>query len=115
MSYARKTPLRLLPHLAEHARKASKSYGLPLSTYFGVLLWNFAMTPRRMSQEEEGRRTLARISVPCSIRPAVWSVAAEAIAQSGLSTNALIEALVAEEKRAARTQLCIKALTNPKS
>ena len=51
VGYARKTPLRMLPALADYARVRAGQLALPLSTYFGILLWNFSFHPRRMKPE----------------------------------------------------------------
>lgn len=97
MALARKTSLRLLPTLADFARGRARQLGLPLSTYFGLLLWNFSQAPERM-KPEPAAAAFARVHVPCSIRPQVWGVSREQIKKSGLNANSLVEALVAADR-----------------
>jgi hypothetical protein len=98
----------MLPALADYARVRAGQLALPLSTYFGILLWNFSFHPRRM-KPEPAAATFARVPVPCSIRPSVWGISAEHIRKSGLNPNSLIEALVAEDRAASQAGLWIKA------
>ncbi len=98
----------MLPPLADYARGRARQLALPLSTFLGVLLWNFSFHPRRM-KPEPAAAAFARVTVPCSIRPSVWGISTAHIRKSGLNPNSLIEALVAEDRAGAQNGLWIKA------
>jgi hypothetical protein len=100
--------LKLLPTLADYSRGRALQLGLPLSTYFGVLLWNFSSAPRKM-KPEPAAAAFARVHVPCSVRPRVWGVSRDMIRKSGLTANSLVEALVAEDRRGSQAGLWIRA------
>ncbi len=108
MALARRTPLKMLPTLAGFARARSRTLGITLSTYFGILLWNYSQAPRKM-KPEPAAAAFARVHVPCSVRAQVWGVTRDHIAKSGLSANSLVEALVAEDRAVPGSGLWIRA------
>ena len=110
MAYARRTPLKMLPTLAAFARQRANALGITLSTYLGILLWNYSQAPRKM-KPEPAAAAFARVHLPCSVRPQVWGVTRDHVATSGLNANSLIEALVAEDREGPVAGIWIRART----
>ena len=98
----------MLPNLAAFARVRSRQLGLTLSTYVGVLLWNYSQSPRKM-KPEPAAAAFARQPVPCSVRPQIWDATKDVLHVSGLNRNALIEALIAEDRASVGIGLHIRA------
>ena len=98
----------MLPPLAAFARARSRQLGLPLSTYFGVLLWNYSQAPERM-KPEPAAGAFAREHVPSSVNLSRWGVTPAIMRKSGLNRNALVEALVAEDRAHPGNGLHIRA------
>jgi hypothetical protein len=111
-AHARRTSLRLLPELAEHARQRAFQLGLSRSTFLGLLLWNFSHAPRKMKAVPK-LLAIVRLHVPCSIRPLIWKCARIEIGSSGLSANGLMESLIAEDRAGPQHGLWVIAAVHP--
>lgn len=97
-SSARGTPLKLLPHLAQHAAVRAVQLNLPLSGYVAILIWNQAQSPQPLHVEADSP-TRVRVNVPCYMRRSVAPLARMVARSAHLSINAAAEALIARDLR----------------
>ena len=100
------TPLRLLPALASASIARAGQLQQPYSAYIAILLSNQEQQPAALKAEPNSKR-LGRVHVPCSWRGDLRTRAGRLARATGLSTNALIEALIARDLRSPESSLTI--------
>lgn len=102
----RKTPLKLLPKIEEKVSPRATQLNLSVSGYIAILLWNQRQAPVRLHAEPDSPQ-MTRVDLGLSWRRGLRSIAAQLAKDSGLSVNALTEALIARDLRTADPVLVI--------
>ncbi len=104
------TPLKLLPEIAKAAPARAKSLNLAFSTYVALLIENQHRHPVRL-RALPAATDLVRVHVPCSWRAGLRPLASRLADQAGLSVNAFVEALIANELLSPERDFVIRAGT----
>jgi len=103
---ARRTPLKLLPKIAEKVPARAAQLNLSVSGYIAILLWNQKQAPAVLAVEPDSPRMI-RVNVGISWRKGLRVLTQQVAKDAGLSANALAEALIARDLRSGQTSLTI--------
>lgn len=102
------TPLKLLPDIAKAAPVRATQLHLPFSSYVALLIHNHERHPVRL-RALPAAPDLVRVHVPCSWRAGLRPLASRLAKDAGLSVNAFVETLIANELLSPERDFTIRA------
>lgn len=108
---SRTTPLKVLPSIAEGASLRATQLNLPASMYVAILIWNQVQAPVPLSPEPDSAQ-VSRVNLGISWRRGLRPMVVKIARSSGLSANAVVEALIARDLRGAKAALTILPVRN---